>query len=68
MSFPENLARLQTDRGETNYRLAKEIDVSQTSIKNWKEGVCRPHPRQVKKLAKHFGITVDSLLKSSGGQ
>ena len=31
-------------------------------------GVCRPHPRQVKKLAKHFGVTVDSLLKSSDGQ
>lgn len=63
MSFPENLARLQTERSETNYRLAKEIDVSQTSIKNWKEGVCRPHPRQVKKLAKHYGVTVDALLK-----
>ncbi len=63
LSFPENLARLQAERGETNYRLAKEIDVSQTSIKNWKESVCRPHPRQVKKLAKHYGVTVDSLLK-----
>lgn len=63
MSFPENLARLQAERSETNYRLAKEIDVSQTSIKNWKESVCRPHPRQVKKLAKHYGVTVDELLK-----
>lgn len=62
LSFPENLARLQAERGETNYRLAKEIDVSQTSIKNWKESVCRPHPRQVKKLAKHYGVTVDALL------
>ena len=68
MSFPENLARLQTERGETNYRLAKEIDVSQTAIKNWKESVCRPHPRQVKKLAKHYGVTVDALLKFSDGQ
>lgn len=62
LSFPENLARLQAERGETNYRLAKEIDVSQTSIKNWKESVCRPHPRQIKKLAKHYGVTVDALL------
>ena len=65
LSFPENLARLKAERGETNYRLAKEIDVSQTSIKNWKESVCHPHPRQVKKLAKHYGVTVDALLKSS---
>lgn len=64
MSFPENLARLQAERSETNYRLAKEIDVSQTSIKNWKESVCRPHPRQIKKLAKHYGVTVDELFES----
>lgn len=68
MSFSENLARLQAERGETNYRLAKEIDVSQTSIKNWKESVCRPHPRQIKKLANHFGVPVDELLESSDGQ
>jgi len=55
VSLPENLARLQAERGETNYRLAKEIDVSQTSIKNWKDGARRPHPRQIKKLANHFG-------------
>ena len=68
MSLPENLARLQAERGETNYRLAKEIDVSQTSIKNWKDGARRPHPRQIKKLADHFGVTVDTLLKTNDGQ
>lgn len=68
MSLPENLARLQAERGETNYRLAKEIDVSQTSIKNWKDGARRPHPRQIKKLANHFGVPVDELLESSDGQ
>ena len=68
MSLPENLARLQAERGETNYRLAKEIDVSQTSIKNWKDGARRPHPRQIKKLANHFCVPVDELLESSDGQ
>ena len=61
MSFPENLARLQAERGESNYRLAKEIDVSQTSIKNWKEGARRPHPRLQKRLAAHFCVTVEEL-------
>lgn len=68
MSLPENLARLQAERGETNYRLAKEIDVAQTSIKNWKDGACRPHPRHIKKLANHFGVTVDALLNPNDGQ
>lgn len=61
MGFPENLARLQAERGESNYRLAKEIDVSQTSIKNWKEGARRPHPRHQKRIAAHYGVTVEYL-------
>lgn len=61
MGLPENLARLQVERGESNYRLAKEIDVSQTSIKNWKEGARRPHPRHQKRLAAHYGVTVEYL-------
>ena len=44
MSFAENLARIQAERGVTNYRIAKEIDVNQTSIVNWKNGT-KPHPR-----------------------
>lgn len=61
MGFPENLARLQDERGETNYRLAKEIDVSQTSIKSWKDGACYPHPRHIKRLAKHFKVKEEVL-------
>ena len=49
MSFAENLARIQAERGVTNYRIAKEIDVNQTSIVNWKNGT-KPHPRNVKRL------------------
>lgn len=58
----ENLARLQAERGETNYRLAKEIGVHQSSIANWKSGDVCPHPRHIKKLADHFCISVDELL------
>ncbi len=61
MSLPENLARLQAEHGETNYRLAKSIDVTQTSIKNWKEGLRRPHPKNVKRIADHYGVTVERL-------
>lgn len=61
MSFPKNLARLQAEHGETNYRLAKSIDVTQTSIKNWKDGIRRPHPKNVKRIADHYGVTVEQL-------
>ena len=63
MSFSENLIRLQAERGETNYRLAKEIGVSQTSIKSWKDGIRRPFPRHMTAIAKHYGVTVEELVK-----
>jgi transcriptional regulator with XRE-family HTH domain len=61
LSFAENLARIQAERGVTNYRIAKEIDVNQTSIVNWKNGT-KPHPRNVKRLADYFNVSVDELL------
>lgn len=60
----ENLARLQAERGETNYRLAKILGVHQTSIANWKSGEITPHPKHIKMLAEHFGITVDEFLSA----
>lgn len=65
MGFSENLARMQAEKGETNYRLAKELKVHQTSVKNWKEGTT-PHPLYLDKLAEHFGVTVDELLSDAG--
>lgn len=62
----ENLARLQAERGETNYRLAKALGVHQSSIANWKSGEISPHPKHVRMLADYFGVTVDDLLK--GGE
>lgn len=61
MSFAENLARIQAEIGVTNYRIAKEIDVNQTSIVNWKNGTM-PHPRNLKRLADYFNVSVDELL------
>lgn len=69
MTFTETLTQLQEKHGETNYRLAKAIDVHQTSIKSWKTGERKPHPRHVTALERHYGLrqgTLLSLLKNSG--
>ena len=66
MSFSENLAKIQAEHGETNYRLAKSIGVHQSSVANWHSGVL-PHPKHIKLLADHFGVTVDELLKEDEG-
>lgn len=62
MGFPEKLSQLQEERGETNYRIAKEIGVHQTSVSNWKKGV-KPHPKHLQLLANHFGVSEDELIK-----
>ena len=67
MSFAENRTRVQSERGVTNYRIAKEIGVSQASIANWKNGTM-PHPRNVKRLADYFNVTVDELLAENAAE
>lgn len=56
IGLAENLTRIQAERGETNYRLAKEIGVSQTAIKHWKEGTHHPHPRHARLIEQHYGL------------
>ena len=63
MSVAENLAKYQAKRGVTNYRIAKEIGVNQTSITNWKEKGVMPHPRHVTALAAYFGVTEADMRK-----
>lgn len=64
MSFAANLDKLQKERGETNYRLAKEIGVHQSSVANWKAGIS-PHPKHLRLVAEHFGVPVEALVSSS---
>ena len=56
MRFSETLATLMKERGESNYRLAKEIGVSQTTVANWLSGKNEPIPSIRKLLDKHFGL------------
>lgn len=65
MGFSENLALLQKLHNETNYRLAKAIGVHQTSIANWKERGIKPHPKHVKLVAEHYGVTVAEPMNSA---
>lgn len=65
MSLAQNLCRLQAERGETNYRLAKELGVTQTSVQNWRTGETKPMAVYLEKLAEHFGCTINDLLEDT---
>ena len=66
MSIAANISRLQAERGESNYRLAKSIGVACTSVQNWRTGVTKPLNVYLEKIAEHYGVTVEDLLKEDG--
>lgn len=63
MSIASNICRLQDERGETNYRLAKELGVKPTSVQNWRTGKFKPLRVYLEKIAEHYGVTVEELTK-----
>ena len=62
MGFAENLSKLQAERGETNYKLAKALGVSQTTVANWLGGISVPRKLYLDAVAVHYGVTKDELL------
>lgn len=63
MSFSENLKALMTERQITNYRLAKDLDVSATTVGYWLAGKNKPELSSAIRVAEYFGVTVESLMK-----
>lgn len=63
MSFSKHLAEMQEATGKTNYALAKELGVHQSTIKYWKDGKNFPSAKHLIALATIFGKSLDELLK-----
>lgn len=60
--FGENLTRLMRENHITAYRLAKDLDVHQTTIKNWMDGKTFPSSDKLNKISAEFGISADLLM------
>lgn len=60
--FNKILKKLMTEKNISNYRLAKEIGVSNSTIANWLNGVSRPNDEKLQKLADYFDVSVDYLI------
>lgn len=61
MGFAQNLAYCMDQRGYSAYRLAQILDVNNQSVLNWVAGESMPHTKNRKKIAEHFGITLEAL-------
>ena len=59
--FAENLRRLQTATQSSNYRLAKFLGCSQTSIANWMKGERLPHDKARCVIAGAFGLSLGDI-------
>lgn len=62
MQFAQVLSKLMEERGITQYRLAKMMDISQSTISGWLSGASMPRRATLKLLAGVFGVSVDYLL------
>lgn len=65
MGFPENLHRLMQRDNISMYRLARELDVHQTTIKNWLSGESEPKLMYLKMLFNIFRTSYDELIGES---
>lgn len=62
MSFAQKLDSLMTTKGTSMYRLAKELNVHQTTIKNWLTEHTEPKKQELIKMAEYFSVSLDELL------
>lgn len=62
MGFTDKLSNIMAKKNVTAYRLAKEVGVHQTTIKNWLDGESEPKIAALEKIVAFFGITYDELL------
>ena len=63
MSFGERLNSSMKRCGYTNYRLAKSMDVSESTIGYWVKGKTFPNCKQLISLSEKLNVSIDYLLK-----
>lgn len=60
----KNIKSLRKIVGETQEELAYSIGLdSKSAVANWESGANKPSPDNLKKIAVHYRVTVDQLLK-----
>ena len=50
------------DNGYSNYKLAKLLDISQSTVAYWLDGKGQPQRSKKKQLAELFGVSVEYLM------
>ena len=60
--FTDNLKKLIEKRGTTYAELSRELGISKNGLRYWETAGNIPNIRILKKIADHFGTTVEYLI------
>ncbi len=60
----ENLIMLRNIYGYSQEQIAEKIDISRQAYAKWESGATTPDIEKAAKLAKVYGVTIDSLMKT----
>lgn len=61
MSY-QHFNELLKEKNTTVYRVAKATGISASTFSDWKNGRSIPKMDKMKRIAEHFGVTIESLL------
>ena len=62
MILGEKIRQLRTDRNLSQEQVADLFGVSQQSVQKWENGDTTPELGKVIKIARYFGVSLDSLI------
>lgn len=62
----ENIAMLRNVNGYSQEEVAEKIGISRQAYAKWEKGESVPDVERCQKLAELYGVTIDSLVTSSG--
>lgn len=55
--------KLKTERGVTDYQVAKATGTAAATLSAWKQGQYTPKIDKIKRIADYFNVPVDVFLK-----
>jgi repressor LexA len=56
-------ARLRDQKGVTDYRVARDTGITQSTFSDWRAGRSKPKTDKLLKLAEYFGVSIEYFLK-----
>lgn len=67
-SFPSKLKKARQNTGFTQREVSKEVRIPYSTIANWEIGRTQPDIESLGILADFYGVSVDWLIGTRGGQ